>query len=74
MKKLNVLLLAALLLFGAQATVFAQSKVAHINTSELISIMPETKAAEGQLEKLEKTYVTQINEMKKELEQKYRQY
>ena len=56
MKKLNVFLIAAMVLLGAQTTVFAQSKVAHINTTELVSVMPEMKAAEGQLEKLQKTY------------------
>jgi len=74
MKKLNVLLLAALLLFGAQTTVFAQSKVAHINTTELVSVMPEMKAAEGQLEKLQKTYDTEIKAMTKELQAKITQY
>jgi outer membrane protein len=74
MKKLNVLLLAALLLFGAQTTVFAQSKVAHINTNELVSVMPEMKAAQGQLEKLEKTYQSEINAMNKELQAKITQY
>jgi outer membrane protein len=74
MKKLNVLLLAALLLFGAQTTVFAQSKVAHINTTELVSVMPAMKAAEGQLEKLQKTYDTEIKAMTKELQAKITQY
>ena len=60
MKKLNVFLIAAMVLLGAQTTVFAQSKVAHINTTELVSVMPEMKAAEGQLEKLQKTYDTDV--------------
>ncbi len=56
MKKINVLLLTIMLAVGAQSMVQAQSKVAHINTTDLVSVMPEMKAAEGQLEKLQKTY------------------
>lgn len=52
----------------------AQSKVAHINTTDLVSVMPEMKAAEGQLEKLQKTYDTEIKAMTKELQAKITQY
>jgi outer membrane protein len=46
MKKINVLLLTIMLAVGAQSMVQAQSKVAHINTTDLVSVMPEMKAAE----------------------------
>ena len=74
MKKLNVFIIAAMVLLGAQTIVFAQSKVAHINTTELVSVMPEMKAAEGQLEKLQKLYDTEIKAMSKELQAKITQY
>ncbi|KRO66704.1 MAG: hypothetical protein ABR84_00190 [Cryomorphaceae bacterium BACL21 MAG-121220-bin10] len=74
MKKINVLLLTIMLAVGAQSMVQAQSKVAHINTTDLVSVMPEMKAAEGQLEKLQKTYDTEIKAMTKELQAKITQY
>jgi len=52
----------------------AQSKVAHINTQELVAAMPETKAAQAELEKLGKTYEVQIQDMGKEYEKKVKQY
>jgi len=52
----------------------AQSKVAHINTQELITAMPEMKAAQAQLEKLGKTYETEIQGMSTELQNKMKQY
>jgi outer membrane protein len=74
MKKINVLLLTIMLAVGAQSMAQAQSKVAHINTTDLVSVMPEMKAAEGQLEKLQKTYDTEIKAMTKELQAKITQY
>ena len=52
----------------------AQSKVAHINTQELITAMPEMKSAQAQLEKLGKTYETEIQGMSTELQNKMKQY
>ena len=40
----------------SQISIYAQSKVAHIDTQKLISEMPEVIAAQKQLEQLEKTY------------------
>ncbi|MCB0456792.1 MAG: OmpH family outer membrane protein [Flavobacteriaceae bacterium] len=74
MKKINVLFVAVMLFVGATGFVNAQSKVAHINTSELIKAMPEMKAAQSQLEKLQKTYDTEIKAMAKELDTKMKQY
>ncbi|HPF12481.1 MAG TPA: OmpH family outer membrane protein [Flavobacteriaceae bacterium] len=73
MKKINVLIVAAMLFMGANF-VNAQTKVAHINTQDLIEAMPEMKAAQSQLEKLQKTYDTEIKAMVKELEAKMNQY
>jgi len=50
------------------------SKVAHINTQELVQAMPEMKAAQSQLEKLQQTYDTEIKAMLKEWDTKVKQY
>lgn len=73
MKKIQLLLVAVAML-GATSFVNAQDKVAHINTQELIAAMPEMKAAQSQLEKLQKTYDTEIKAMSKELQAKITQY
>jgi outer membrane protein len=52
----------------------AQSKTAHIDTQALVEAMPEMKAAQNQLEKLQKTYDTSIKDMVKEFEAKVKQY
>ena len=69
----NLLLTSAIILvfsFNAQA----QSKVAHINTQELVESMPEMKSAKSELEKLAKTYETDIQAMATELQNKIKQY
>ena len=52
----------------------AQSKVAHINSQALISEMPEVKEAQAQLEKLQKTYQTEIEASMKEYQTKLQTY
>ena len=52
----------------------AQSKVAHINTQELVESMPEMMNAKSELEKLAKTYETDIQAMATELQNKIKQY
>ena len=74
MKKMKTLLVAGMLLVGATSFMNAQSKIAHIDTSALVDAMPEMKAAQSQLEKVQKTYDTQIKDMAKELDTKYKQY
>ncbi len=74
MKKMKTLLVAIALFVGATGFVNAQSKIAHINAQELIEAMPEYKAAQSQLEKVQKTYDTEIKAMAKELEAKMKQY
>ncbi|MCO6147169.1 OmpH family outer membrane protein [Flavobacterium sp. NRK1] len=74
MKQLKSLLIAALLFVGASQTVSAQAKVAHINVSELMTNMPEMKAANAQLEKLGKTYDTEYNTMVDEYRNKIKKY
>ena len=73
MKQFKLLFVAAALFVGF-TTVNAQSKVAHIDTQALVEAMPEMKAAQSQLEKLQKTYDTEIKSMLKELDAKMKQY
>jgi outer membrane protein len=74
MKKMKTLLVAIALFVGATSFMNAQSKIAHINAQELIEAMPQYKAAQSQLEKVQKTYDTEIKAMAKELDTKMKQY
>jgi len=74
MKQLRSLLIAALLFAGMSQTVSAQAKVAHINVTELMTAMPEMKAANAQLEKLSQTYDTEYNTMVEEFRAKIKKY
>ena len=53
---------------------YAQSKVAHIDTQKLIGEMPEVIAAQKQLEQLEKTYTSEIENTYKEFQTKAQSY
>ena len=74
MKHLKTLLFATALFIGATSFTTAQSKLAHINTQDLIKAMPEYKVAQTDIEKLGKTYETTIQTSLKELETKLKQY
>jgi outer membrane protein len=74
MKNLKNLILAATCIIVGNFTAQAQSKVAHINTQELVESMPEMKSAKSELEKLAKTYETDIQAMATELQNKVKQY
>jgi len=74
MKQLKTLLFAAVLFFGATSLTQAQSKVAHINTQELVASMPATKSAQAEVEKLAKTYESDIKSMGSELEKLAKRY
>lgn len=74
MKHFKTLLFVAVLFIGSTSFMNAQSKVAHINTQELVEAMPKMKAAQAQLEKLAKTYQASIQEMAQEYETKTKQY
>lgn len=73
MKNLKSLLIALLMTLPLTAS-YAQSKVAHIDTQKLISEMPEVIAAQKQLEQLEKTYTTEIENTYKEFQTKAQSY
>jgi outer membrane protein len=74
MKKIKSLLVAIALVLSATSFVNAQSEMAHVDTQALMESMPEMKAAQNQLEKLQKTYDTEIKAMAKEFEAKVKQY
>lgn len=74
MKNFKSIAIALMLLVGATSFVNAQSKVAHIDTQALLMAMPEMKSAQSQLEKLQKTYDTEIKNLMKEFEAKVTQY
>ncbi|MFM1877204.1 MAG: hypothetical protein RLZZ241_70 [Bacteroidota bacterium] len=66
---------AAVLLFMTAAGVArAQSKTAHINVSELLQAMPEMKAAQAELKRLEETYRADIQSSMEELRNRFTQY
>ncbi|MCB4799308.1 OmpH family outer membrane protein [Neotamlana laminarinivorans] len=74
MKHLKTILLATALCIGTISFTQAQSKVAHINTQELIAAMPEAKAAQSELETLGKTYQTDIQASITEYQNTVKQY
>ena len=59
LKQCRTLLLIAIVTLGFN-TVQAQQKVGHISTDLLISLMPETKVLNADLEKLSKTYESEL--------------
>ena len=74
MKQFKTLLIATALFFGAFTMSNAQSKVAHIDTQQLIAAMPSMKTAQNQLEKIQKTYENEIKNMATELQNRMKQY
>ncbi|MGB1307748.1 MAG: OmpH family outer membrane protein [Oceanihabitans sp.] len=74
MKQFKSILLATALFFGALSFTQAQSKVAHINTQDLVKGMPDMKTAKSELEKVAKTYENDIQAMATELQNKIKQY
>ena len=74
MKQFKTLLIAVALTLGATTFTNAQSKVAHIASQELIEQMPEYTAAMNQLEKLQKTYDTEIKDMVTEAQATMKRY
>lgn len=74
MKQVKKIAVALMLFVAATSFVNAQSKVAHIDVTQLLSAMPEMKAAEAELKKLQETYNTDIQASMTELRNKYTQY
>ena len=74
MKQIKTLLLATALCIGTVSFTNAQSKIAHINTQDLITAMPEMKEAQKQLETLSKTYQKDIQSSITEFQTLLKQY
>ena len=74
MKQMKKVAVAIVLFIAATSFVQAQSKIAHINVTDLLSAMPEMKAAQGELKKLEETYRADIQSSLDELKNKLTQY
>ncbi len=74
MKQFKTTVLAITLFVGSLSFVNAQSKVAHINTQELVAAMPEAKQAQAELERLGKTLETDLKTLQDEMTNKAKQY
>ena len=73
MKLFKNLLLASVLFLGFM-TANAQSKVAHINTQELVAAMPETKQMQEELKKVAQAYDTEYKSQGTALQAKVQKY
>ena len=73
MRKLRNLFLAAIAVVGFNVTAQAQ-EVAHINVSELIPLMPESKTAKTELEKLQEKYKKEMETMQNDFQTKLKKY
>jgi outer membrane protein len=74
MKQIKTLLIAAILLLAASQTTNAQSKVAHVDVSEIMTKMPAMIDAQKQLETLSKTYDVEYKKMAEEFQTKLKKY
>ncbi|MGB5172857.1 OmpH family outer membrane protein [Eudoraea sp.] len=74
MKQFKKVGVVVLLFLAITSFVNAQSKVAHINVTELLGQMPEMIAAQAELKKLQETYRADIESSMTELKNKYTQY
>jgi len=73
MKLFKNLLLASVLFLGTM-TINAQSKVAHINTDELVAAMPGTKLMQEELKKVVQAYDTDFKTQSSSLQAKMQKY
>lgn len=65
--------LIAMLFLMAPLTIFAQ-KFGHLNSADIMPMMPEYKAAQTELENLEKQYTSELQMMESELAKKSEAY
>ncbi len=73
MKQVKTFIFIAFLALGT-LTANAQSKVAHISTDQLISLMPETKKLDAELKKMTATYENELKSEQSKLEAKLKKY
>ncbi|MEZ4968791.1 MAG: OmpH family outer membrane protein [Flavobacteriaceae bacterium] len=74
MKQIKRIAVAIVLFAAATSFVNAQAKIAHIDVQRLLSEMPEMKAAEAELKKLQETYRADIESSMTEFQNKLTQY
>ena len=74
MKQIKTLLIAAILILGANQTITAQAKTAHVDVSEIMAKMPAMLDAQKQLEKLSGTYDADYKKMVGEYQTKLKKY
>ena len=74
MKQIKTLLIAALFVLGANQTINAQAKTAHVDVSEIMAKMPAMLDAQNQLEKLSTTYDADYKKMVEEYQAKLKKY
>jgi outer membrane protein len=74
MKQIKTLLIAAIFIFGANQTINAQAKTAHVDVSEIMAKMPAMLDAQKQLEKLSATYDGNYKKMVEEYQAKLKKY
>lgn len=74
MKNVKKIAVAIVLFVAATSFVNAQSKVAHIDVSQLLTQMPEMISAQAEIKKLGETYRADIEGSMTELKNKYTQY
>ncbi len=67
-------LAAIALLLMAATTVQAQIKLGHVNSSELVAMMPETKLADDSLKRYTEDLNGQLQMMLSELQNKYQEF
>ena len=74
MKQIKTLLIAALIMLGANQTVNAQAKTAHVDVSEIMTKMPAVLDGQKQLDKLSGTYDAEYKKMVEEYQGKLKKY
>lgn len=74
MKQIKTLLIAAIFILGANQTMNAQAKTAHVDVSEIMTKMPAMLDAQKQLDKLSTTYDADYKKMVEEYQAKLKKY
>ena len=74
MKNVKKMAVALVLFVAATGFINAQSNTAHINVQQLLSEMPEMKAAQAELKKLQETYRADLESSMTEFRNKATQY
>ena len=74
MKQFKTLLIAAIFILGANQTINAQAKTAHVDVSEIMTKMPAMLDAQKQLDKLSTTYDADYKKMVEEYQAKLKKY